>query len=76
MTLKLSILCSEQKNGSYVAVCPELKGCFTQCDTLDKAIFQIKDLIRATIDEDLSKDELEELTQVKTKIFSEYELVI
>ena len=76
MTLKLSILCSEQKNGSYVAVCPDLKGCFTQGDTLDQAIFQLKDLIDATIKEDLSEQEIAELTQSKSKIFSEYELVV
>ena len=76
MTLKLSILCSEQNNGSYVAICPDLKGCFTQGDTLDQTIYQIKDLINATIREDLSEDDLNELTQVKTKIFSEYELVV
>jgi len=76
MTLKLSILCSEQSNGSYVAVCPDLKGCFTQGDTLDQTIYQIKDLINATIKEDLSEDELKELTQTKAKIFSEYELVV
>ena len=76
MTLKLSNLYTEQNNESYVAVCPELKGCFTQGDTLDQAIFQIKDLIRATIDQDLSEEELSGLTQVKTRLFSEYELVV
>ena len=76
MTLKLSILCSEQENGAYVAICPELKGCFTQGDTLDMAIYQLKDLINATIKEDLSEDELGELTQTKARVFSEYELVV
>lgn len=76
MTLKLSILCSEQENGSYVAVCPDLRGCFTQGDTLDQAMAQIKDLINAIIKDGLPESELSELTQTKTKIFSEYELVV
>ena len=76
MKLKLSILCSEQSNGSYVAICPDLKRCFTQGDTLDQAIYQLKDLMKATITEDLTEDELLELTQVKAKVFSEYELVV
>ena len=76
MTLKLSIICSEQNNGSYVAICPELKGCFTQGDTFDQAIYQIKDLINTIIKEDLSEEELKEFAQIKTKMFSEYDLVV
>ena len=76
MTLKLSIICSLQDNGSYLAICPELKSCFTQGDTYEQAIYQIKDLIDATIKEDLSDDELYELSQTEYKIFSEYSLVI
>jgi len=33
MTLKLSVICKKQNNGSYFAQCPELRGCFTQGDT-------------------------------------------
>ena len=76
MTLKLSIICSLQENGSYLAVCPDLKSCFTQGDNYEQAIYQIKDLINATIREELTADELKELSNAESKIFSEYSLVI
>ena len=76
MPIKVSIICSLQDNGSYVAVCPDLHGCFTQGDTYEQAICQIKDLINAIITEDLTDDELRELTRVESKIFSEYSLTV
>lgn len=76
MTVKLSIICSQQKNGSYVAICPDLKGCFTQGDTYEQTKYQLMDLIKATIQEDLTNDELQELTQTNSKIYSEVEIVI
>jgi predicted RNase H-like HicB family nuclease len=76
MRLKLSILYTEQSNGSYFAVCPDLKSCFTQGDTLEQAMCQIKDLINTTIKEELMNDDLITMSQVKSKIFSEYELVV
>jgi len=38
MTAKLSIICSKQDNDTYFAVCPEIKGCFTQGDTYEEAL--------------------------------------
>ena len=76
MNLKLSIICTEQSNGAYVAICPDIKGCFTQGDTLDQAIRQLKDLMMATIREDLHSEELAELAQAKSKIFSEIEIAV
>jgi predicted RNase H-like HicB family nuclease len=76
MTVKLSIVCSQQNNGSYAAVCPDLKGCFTQGDTYEQTILQLKDLIETIIKEDLTEDELQGLIETKAKIFTEYELVV
>jgi len=76
MKVKLSIICSQQNNGSYAAVCPDLKGCFTQGDTYEQTMIQLKDLIEATIREDLTENELHELIETKSKIFSEYEVVV
>ena len=36
MTAKLSMICSMQSNGTYFAMCPEIKGCFTQGDTYEQ----------------------------------------
>jgi len=39
---KLSIVCSKQSNGSFFAICPEIKGCFTQEDLQDIISSQTK----------------------------------
>jgi len=76
MTAKLSIICSKQSNGSYFAVCPELKGCFSQGDTYEDAVANIKELVEITVKEELSKDEISEILLSKAKIFSEFEVVV
>jgi len=42
MIAKLSMICSKQSNGSYFAICPEIKGCFTQGDTYEEAAANLK----------------------------------
>ena len=76
MTAKLSIICSAQSNGTYFAVCPEIKGCFTQGDTYEDTIANLKDLVRVTIQEELTEDEVEEILASKSKIFSEFEIAV
>ena len=74
MKAKLSMICSRQSNGSYFAVCPDIKGCFTQGDTYEQAVCQITELARMSVREDLTKDDAEALTQKTAKIFSEFEV--
>ena len=76
MTAKLSIVCSKQSNGSYFAVCPEMKGCFTQGDTYEEACANLKELIELTIKEELTKEDLDEILLSKSKIFSEMEVAV
>jgi predicted RNase H-like HicB family nuclease len=76
MTAKLSIICSRQSNDSYFAICPEIRGCFTQGDTYEEAFANLKELVEITIKEDLSEDEIENIVQSRAKIFSEFEIAI
>ena len=76
MTVKLSMICSKQDNGAYFAVCPEIKGCFTQGDTYEEAYANLKELVEITIKEELTNEEAQEIFQAKTKIFSEFEVVV
>ena len=76
MILKLSMLCSKQSNGSYFANCPEIKGCFTQGDTYEDACTNLKELVEITIKNEMSKDDIEEILQSKTRIFSELEVAV
>jgi len=76
MVAKLSVICTRQSNGAYVAVCPDVKGCFTQGDSYEEAISNIKELVEEIIKEDLTEDEKNDLMLAETKIFSELEIVM
>jgi len=76
MFAKLSMLCSKQNNGTYFAVCPEVKGCFTQGDTYEEAYANLRELVEITVKEELTDDERRELLSAKTRIFSEFEVAV
>jgi predicted RNase H-like HicB family nuclease len=76
MIAKLSMICSRQSNDTYFAVCPEIKGCFTQGDTYEEAFANLKELVEITIKEDLTEEEIQNITQSKAKIFSEFEIAV
>jgi predicted RNase H-like HicB family nuclease len=76
MFARLSIICTPQSNGSYFAMCPELKGCFTQGDTYEEAVAQLKELVEITVREELAADEIAEILSAKAKIFSEFEVKV
>ena len=76
MTAKLTMLCSRQNNGSYYAVCPELKGCFTQGDTYEEACANLRELIEVTVREELTEEEKTEISRTEAIIFTELEIAI
>ena len=76
MTIKLSMICSKQDNGSYFAVCPEVKGCYTQGDTYEEAYKNLKELVEITVKEDLTEEERQSVMQSTAKIFSEFEIAV
>ena len=76
MNAKLSMICTKQSNGAYFAICPEIKGCFTQGDTYEAACDNLKELVDITIKEELTKDDIEEILLSKVKIFSEFEIAV
>ena len=76
MTAKLSMICSIQSNGAYFAMCPEIKGCFTQGDTYEEAYNNLKELVDITIREELAQEDIEEILLSKNKIFSEFEIAV
>jgi len=76
MTIKLSIICSKQDNGSYFAICPEIKGCYTQGDTYEEAYSNLKELVEISIKEDLTEEERLNIAQSTAKIFSELEIAV
>jgi predicted RNase H-like HicB family nuclease len=53
---KLSVIIEKDKNG-YFAFSPELQGCYTQGDTYEEAMENIKDAIRLHLEDMLESDE-------------------
>ena len=53
MKAKLSVICKKQSNDSYFAMCPELKSCYTQGDTYEEALENLKELVIISIKENL-----------------------
>jgi len=76
MNAKLSMICSKQSNGSYFAICPEIKGCFTQGDTYEEAAANLKELVEITVKEELASEDIQEILMSEAKIFSEFEIVV
>ena len=76
MTARLSVICSKQNNGTYFAVCPEIKGCFTQGDTYEEAFSNLRELVEITIKEDLTEEERQNILQTTAKIYSELEIAV
>ena len=76
MKAKLSMLCSKQNNGTYFAVCPEIKGCFTQGDTYEEACANLKELVEITVSEELSAEEKQEILRTEAIIFTAFEVAI
>ena len=51
-TYRFSIIIEKDEEG-YFASCPELQGCYSQGDTYEEAIENIKDAIRLHIEDRL-----------------------
>ncbi|OYD16437.1 HicB family protein [candidate division WOR-3 bacterium JGI_Cruoil_03_44_89] len=47
---KYTIVIEQDEDGIYVASCPALQGCYTQGDTYEEAIANIKDAIKLHIE--------------------------
>jgi len=47
---KYRILIEKDENGIYIASCPALQGCYSQGDTVDEALQNIKDAIQLHIE--------------------------
>jgi predicted RNase H-like HicB family nuclease len=55
-TYRMSVIVEKDKDG-YFAFCPELQGCYTQGDTYEEAMENIKDAIRLHIEDRLQSNE-------------------
>lgn len=72
-TYRFSVVLEKDKEG-YFAFCPELQGCYTQGDTYEKALENIKDAIRLHVEdrieggEDIPQPESVSLTSLEVAV--------
>ena len=50
-TYHLQVLVEIDEDGKYIASCPALKACYTQGDTFEEAMTNIRDVIAMCLDE-------------------------
>lgn len=55
--LTFTVVIEKDEHG-YFAYCPQLQGCYTQGDTYEEAILNIRDAIRLHIEDRLADGEL------------------
>ena len=71
MRAKLSVICRKQSNDSYFAMCPELKGCYTQGDTYEEALKNLEELAIITIKEEQDEEMKKEIFSDGINIYSD-----
>jgi len=70
---KISVVVEKDEDGYYV-YCPELQGCYSQGETYEEAIENIKDAIKLHIEdriergEEISQSEMTSLTSIEVAL--------
>ena len=71
MLAKLSVICKKQSNDSYFAICPELKGCYTQGDTYEETLENLRELVTITLKEESDEEIKREIFADRISIYSD-----
>jgi len=72
-TYRFSIVIEKDEEG-YFAFCPELQGCYTQGDTYEEVLENIKDAIRLHVNDRL--DSGEEVSQAQSVSLTSLEVAV
>jgi len=72
-TYRFSIVIEKDKEG-YFAFCPELQGCYTQGDTYEEVLENIKDAIHLHVNDRL--DSREEIPQAQSISLTSLEVAV
>jgi predicted RNase H-like HicB family nuclease len=74
----LSLIFCPQPEDGFCVVCPEIKGCFTEGETIDEATANIREVIADFLPDEINGDLDEEMFRLspcmKGKIFQEIEV--
>ena len=49
--LSVQVVVEQDEDGRYIASCPSLQGCYSQGDTFEEALENVKDVIEMCIEE-------------------------
>jgi len=72
-TYRFSIVIEKDEDG-YYAFCPELQGCYTQGDTCEEVMENIKDAIRLHLEDRIENGE--DIQQRESVILTSLEMAI
>ncbi|MBC8499200.1 MAG: type II toxin-antitoxin system HicB family antitoxin [Candidatus Atribacteria bacterium] len=72
-TYRFSIVIEKDEEG-YFAFCPELQGCYTQGDTYEEVLENIKDAVRLHVNDRL--DSGEEVLQAQSVSLTSLEVAV
>jgi len=64
--LEFRIVVEKDENG-YFAFCPELQGCYTQGNSYEEVIENIKDAIMLHIEDEAMEDEIKEIEEYERR---------
>lgn len=70
---KLSVVIEKDANG-YFAYCPELQGCYTQGETYEEVLGNIKDAIKLHLQDRVESGE--DIPEVEMMSFTQVEIAI
>ncbi len=62
--ITLPVIVEKDEDGFYVVECPLLKGCYTQGETLDEALKNIREVIEMCLEEE-SEDEISDIAHIQ-----------
>jgi len=62
--ITLPVIVEKDEDGFYVVECPLLKGCYTQGETLDEALKNIREVIEMCLEEE-SEDEISDIARIQ-----------
>lgn len=70
---RFSVIVEQDRDG-YYAFCPELQGCYTQGDTYEEVLHNLRDAIRLHVEDRLAKGE--EIPQAASVTLTSLEVAI
>ncbi|GHV39320.1 hypothetical protein FACS1894187_19150 [Synergistales bacterium] len=79
-TYNLSLIFYPQRGGGYSVVCPEIRGCFSEGETIGEATQNIRDVITDFLPEEIKSEASEEMFRegccMRGKMFQDIEVTV